>query len=143
MPFFRGINRGPAETRIVSQNNPVHRRYGSLVKNLVKNHASRSVHVKFAYPCSSPSNYWNQQGTPHQTTSWYSCVDSGASKSNIPKVMDQAISHTSTNELTQRIKNCCQQIRNKPEIFERVRSSMKRRAELCVKMDGGHIEHLL
>ena len=34
-------------------------------------------------------------------------------------------------ELTQRIENCCQQIRNKPGIFEHVRSSMRRRAELC------------
>ena len=45
-------------------------------------------------------------------------------------------------ELTQRIENCCQQIRNKPRIFERVRSSM-RKHELCVEMDGEHIEHLL
>jgi len=54
-----------------------------------------------------------------------------------------ATSVDTIDELTQRIKNCCQQIRNKPEIFERVRSSMKRHAELCVKMDEGHIEHIV
>ena len=59
------------------------------------------------------------------------------------KSMVYATSVDTIDELTQRIENCCQQIRNKPGIFECVRSSMRRRAELCDEIDGEHIEHLL
>uniref|UniRef100_A0A1B6L5Q6 DUF4817 domain-containing protein n=1 Tax=Graphocephala atropunctata TaxID=36148 RepID=A0A1B6L5Q6_9HEMI len=41
------------------------------------------------------------------------------------------------------IEDGCQRIREMPGIFERVRQSMSRRLEDCVRVNGGHIEHLL
>ncbi|KYQ49167.1 hypothetical protein ALC60_11781, partial [Trachymyrmex zeteki] len=52
------------------------------------------------------------------------------------KSMVYVTSVDTIDELTQRIENCCQQIRNKSKIFERVRSLMRRRAKLCVEMEG-------
>jgi hypothetical protein len=43
----------------------------------------------------------------------------------------------------QRVQNACQEIRVKPGIFDRVRTSVRRRAENCVEMHGNHREHLL
>jgi hypothetical protein len=45
--------------------------------------------------------------------------------------------------LQQRVKNACQEILVKPGIFDRVRTSVRRRAESCVEMHGNHIENLL
>jgi uncharacterized membrane protein len=45
--------------------------------------------------------------------------------------------------LQQRVENTCQEIRVKPGIFDRVRTSVRRRAESCVEMYGNHTEHLL
>jgi hypothetical protein len=45
--------------------------------------------------------------------------------------------------LQQRVENACQEIRVKPEIFYRMRTSVRRRAERCVEMHGNHAEHLL
>jgi hypothetical protein len=45
--------------------------------------------------------------------------------------------------LQQRVQNACQEIRVKPGIFDRVRTSVRRRAESCVEMHGNHREHLL
>jgi hypothetical protein len=36
-----------------------------------------------------------------------------------------------------------QEIRVKPGIFDKVRTSVRRRAENCVEMHGNHIEHML
>jgi hypothetical protein len=46
-------------------------------------------------------------------------------------------------ELKQRVENACQEIRVKPGIFDRVRTSVRRRVESCVEMHGNHTEHLL
>lgn len=45
--------------------------------------------------------------------------------------------------LRQRMEDGCQQIENTPGIFERVRQSMIRRAQLRVAAYGGHFEYLL
>jgi hypothetical protein len=45
--------------------------------------------------------------------------------------------------LQQRVENACQEIRVKPGIFDRVRTSVRRRAESCVEMHKNHIRHLL
>jgi hypothetical protein len=45
--------------------------------------------------------------------------------------------------LQQGVQNTCQEIRVKPGIFERVHTSVRRRAESCVDMHGNHIQHLL
>jgi hypothetical protein len=45
--------------------------------------------------------------------------------------------------LQQRVENVCQESRVKPGIFDRVRTSVRRRAESCVEMHGNHTEHLL
>jgi hypothetical protein len=45
--------------------------------------------------------------------------------------------------LQQGVENACQGIRVKPGVFERLSTSMQRRAESCVEMHGTHIEHLL
>jgi hypothetical protein len=42
-----------------------------------------------------------------------------------------------------RIENAYQEIRAKPGIFDRVRTSVRRRAESYVKMHGNRIKHLL
>jgi hypothetical protein len=44
------------------------------------------------------------------------------------------------NKLHMTIVNCCQTIRNYPGIFERIRQSLIRRAQACVKYHGGHFE---
>jgi hypothetical protein len=45
------------------------------------------------------------------------------------------------------LRNCimagCQTIGNYPGIFERMRRSVMRHVEMCVKLHGGHFEHLL
>jgi hypothetical protein len=46
-------------------------------------------------------------------------------------------------QLRERVFNCCQEIRELPGIFERVRSSFVRRMECCILMNGDHIEHIL
>jgi hypothetical protein len=46
-------------------------------------------------------------------------------------------------ELEDRIEGACQQIRNEPGVFERIRNSMRRRVQCCVQMQGQHFEHLL
>lgn len=46
-------------------------------------------------------------------------------------------------ELRERIENACQIVRETPGIFERVRRSFLRRCEICMQMNGGHVEHLL
>ena len=45
--------------------------------------------------------------------------------------------------LRQRIEQGCQQIRQTPGIWERVRQSMMRRSEACITAHGSHFEHLL
>jgi hypothetical protein len=45
--------------------------------------------------------------------------------------------------LQQRLQNACQEIRVKPIIFDRVRTSVRQRAERYVEMHGNHIENLL
>jgi hypothetical protein len=46
--------------------------------------------------------------------------------------------------LQQRAENACrEEIREKSGIFDRVRTSVRRRAESCVEMHWNHIEHLL
>ncbi|KAJ4427385.1 hypothetical protein ANN_25006 [Periplaneta americana] len=45
--------------------------------------------------------------------------------------------------LQERDFNDCQHIRDKPEVFGRLRGSLRRRAEGCVMMNESHIEHLL
>lgn len=49
----------------------------------------------------------------------------------------------SVEELKNRITNSCEQIRNTPGIFQRVRESMRRRAEACILAGGGHFQQLL
>ena len=46
-------------------------------------------------------------------------------------------------DLRQRIIDCCNSIKQKPGIFERVRQSMRRRLECCIQIQGGHFEQLL
>jgi hypothetical protein len=46
-------------------------------------------------------------------------------------------------ELQHRIESACQQIRNEPGVFEKIRNSMHRRVQCCVQMQGQHFEHLL
>lgn len=46
-------------------------------------------------------------------------------------------------ELRNRIIDGCETIRNTPGIFERVRNSMRRRAEACIEARGGHFQHFL
>lgn len=46
-------------------------------------------------------------------------------------------------ELLGRIQAACQQVRDTPQVFERVRHSLIRRYRLCVECDGKHVEHLL
>lgn len=46
-------------------------------------------------------------------------------------------------DLRQRILDGCDSIRNTPGIFERVRESFKRRAQVCVNADGAHFEQFL
>lgn len=46
-------------------------------------------------------------------------------------------------DLRQRIINGCNQIRNTPGIFERVRNSIHRRLEGCIIAGGGHFQQLL
>jgi hypothetical protein len=45
--------------------------------------------------------------------------------------------------LEQRVENVYQEIRVKPGIFDRVHTSVRRRAESCVEMHGNHTGHLL
>jgi hypothetical protein len=45
--------------------------------------------------------------------------------------------------LQQKVENICQEIGMKPGIFDRVRISVRRRAESCVEMQGNRTEHLL
>jgi hypothetical protein len=42
-----------------------------------------------------------------------------------------------------RIVDACQTIRNYPGIFERMRRSMMRRVEACIKSHGGNSEHII
>lgn len=46
-------------------------------------------------------------------------------------------------DLRHRIIQACNEIRNTPGIFERIRRSMRRRLESCVLAGGGHFEHML
>lgn len=46
-------------------------------------------------------------------------------------------------QLREKIEIACMEIRQTPRIFQRVRKSLKRRARLCIEMDGGHFEQLL
>jgi hypothetical protein len=46
-------------------------------------------------------------------------------------------------DLRNRIVAGCETIRNTPGIFERVRQSMRRRAEACIMAAGGHFQQLL
>jgi hypothetical protein len=41
--------------------------------------------------------------------------------------------------LQQRVENACQESRVKPGIFDRLRTSVRRRAGSCLKMHGNHI----
>jgi hypothetical protein len=43
--------------------------------------------------------------------------------------------------LEQKAENAFQEIRVKPGIFDRLRTSVRRRAERCLEMNGNHIEH--
>jgi hypothetical protein len=45
--------------------------------------------------------------------------------------------------LQQRVENACQEIRATPGIFDRVVTSVRRRAGSCVEMHEKYIEHLL
>lgn len=45
--------------------------------------------------------------------------------------------------LQDRVFNACRNIQQQPGVFQRVRDSLRRRAEGCIAMDGRHIEHLL
>jgi hypothetical protein len=45
--------------------------------------------------------------------------------------------------LQDRIFNACRQISNQPGVFERVRDSLRRRIETCVRVNGNHIEQIL
>lgn len=46
-------------------------------------------------------------------------------------------------ELRQRIRDSCDQIRHTPGIFQRVRQSMLRRVNSCIEVGGGHFQQLL
>lgn len=46
-------------------------------------------------------------------------------------------------ELRNRIIGAFDTVRNTPGVFERVRSSMRRRTEACIRVGGGHFQHLL
>lgn len=50
---------------------------------------------------------------------------------------------TDEQQLWQRIVEGCNQIRNTPGIFQRIRQSWRRRINMCLEMNGGHMEHLL
>lgn len=45
--------------------------------------------------------------------------------------------------LRQRIQQACEQIKQIPKIFERVRNSMIRRLHACIQAEVGHFEHFL
>jgi hypothetical protein len=45
--------------------------------------------------------------------------------------------------LQQRVEKYCQEIRVKPRIFDRFRTSVRQKPECCVEMHGNRIEHLL
>ncbi|KAJ4448851.1 hypothetical protein ANN_00242 [Periplaneta americana] len=45
--------------------------------------------------------------------------------------------------LRNRIVACCEDIRNTPGVWDRVRRSMRHRCEVCIQAGGGHFEHLL
>lgn len=45
--------------------------------------------------------------------------------------------------LRQRVEMGCQQIREMPGIFGRVRQSMRKRIEKCIEVEGQHFQHLL
>jgi len=42
-----------------------------------------------------------------------------------------------------RVQDACKMVRRNPGVFEQLRQSCGRRAQACVKNDGGHVEHLL
>ncbi|EFN67951.1 hypothetical protein EAG_10488, partial [Camponotus floridanus] len=42
-----------------------------------------------------------------------------------------------------KIMNACETIHNNPGIFQRLRQSMRRRCNVCIKAAGRHFEHLL
>lgn len=46
-------------------------------------------------------------------------------------------------DLLERIHNAARQLRERPEIFRRVRESLVRRSRLCLEVQGRHFEHLL
>ncbi|XP_023313209.1 uncharacterized protein LOC111693200 [Anoplophora glabripennis] len=46
-------------------------------------------------------------------------------------------------QLRERIVASCDIIRNTPEIFLRVRQSMRRRIAACIEANGGHFQHLI
>jgi hypothetical protein len=46
-------------------------------------------------------------------------------------------------QLREEIETACMEIRQTPRIFQRVRKSLKRRARLCIEMQGGHFEQFL
>lgn len=46
-------------------------------------------------------------------------------------------------ELEQRVVHACQEFRNDPGVFERIRHSLQRRTQYCIQMQGRHFEHLL
>jgi hypothetical protein len=45
--------------------------------------------------------------------------------------------------LQQLVGNACQEIQLKPGIFDRMGTSVRKRAESCVETHGNHTEHLL
>lgn len=59
------------------------------------------------------------------------------------KSLVYAVPINTREQLLERIQAGCQQIRNNPGVFWRVRRSWMRRARSCVESNGGHIEHLL
>lgn len=46
-------------------------------------------------------------------------------------------------QLEQRVIHCCQEIRNKQGVFQRVKRSMRNRLASCIEMNGQHFQHLL
>ncbi|EFN81547.1 hypothetical protein EAI_09371, partial [Harpegnathos saltator] len=44
-------------------------------------------------------------------------------------------------ELRQRITNGFENIRENPEVLQRVRNSLERRLRACIHAEGGHFEH--
>lgn len=50
---------------------------------------------------------------------------------------------TDVDNLKQRVFKACEDIRNRREIFERVRHSMMQRLKSCIEAGGQHFEHLL